>query len=148
VDAINKCSIKSPAILSLHRILFVATVSDIHVVPFWVPSEENMIADAVSCYDYKRLADLGLQVSRLPKPAELHWKLNPSSQLPHAKHSAGLRHNPAAIHLLLSRTRLQPLSVVLSSSITLDRPSYAFRQTLNRKEIHRCATVPSRSSRI
>ena len=76
VDAINKHSIKGPAILPLQRIFLVAAVSDIQIAPFWVPSEENMVADAASRYDYKRLANLGLQISRLPTPADLRRKLH------------------------------------------------------------------------
>ena len=50
VDAINKRSIRGPAILPLQRILLIAAVFDIQILPFWLPSEENMIADAASRY--------------------------------------------------------------------------------------------------
>jgi hypothetical protein len=77
VDALNKRSIKGPAIVPLQRILLVAAVSDIQILPFWIPSRENMVADAASRYDYKTLADLGMQVSRdLPRPATLRRKLH------------------------------------------------------------------------
>jgi len=76
VDAINKHSIKGPAILPLKRIFLIVVVHDIQIVPFWVPSEENMVADAASRYDYRKLANLGLQVSKLPKPADLRRKLS------------------------------------------------------------------------
>ena len=83
VDALNKHSIKGPAIVPLQRIFLIAAVYDIQISPFWIPSEENMVADAASRYDYKKLANLGLQVSQdLPCPALLCQKLYPSSQLP------------------------------------------------------------------
>jgi hypothetical protein len=66
VDAINKHSIQGPAILPLQRLFLIAAVYDIQIVPFWVPSEENMVADAASRYDHERLPNLGLQVSKLP----------------------------------------------------------------------------------
>ena len=76
VDALNKHSIKGPAIVPLQRIFLIAAVYDIQISPFWLPSEENMVADAASHYDYKKLANLGLQVSQdLPRPALLRQKL-------------------------------------------------------------------------
>jgi hypothetical protein len=88
VDALNKHSIKGPAIVVLQRIFLMAAVYDIQILPFWILSGENMVADATSCYDYKRLADLRMQVSRdLPHPATLCQKLHsfftiPSLQAP------------------------------------------------------------------
>src|SRR5436190_19160143 len=77
VDAINKHSIKGPAIIPLQRIFLIAAVYDIQILPFWIPSEENMVADAASRYDYKKLADLGLKVSHnLPRPSQLRQKLH------------------------------------------------------------------------
>src|SRR5438552_17938910 len=75
VDAINKHSIKGPAIIPLQPIFLIAAVYDIQILPFWIPSEENIVADAASRYDYKRLANLGLQVSHdLPRPSQLRQK--------------------------------------------------------------------------
>jgi len=77
VDAINKHSIKGPAIVPLQRIFLIAAVYDIEILPFWIPSEENIVADAASRYDYKKLANLGLQVSHnLPRPSHLRQKLH------------------------------------------------------------------------
>src|SRR5436190_2802983 len=73
VDAINKHSIKGPAIVPLQRIFLIAAVYDIQILPFWIPSEENIVADAASRYDYEKLANLGLKVSHnLPQPSQLH----------------------------------------------------------------------------
>jgi len=76
VDAINKHSIKGPAIVPLQRIFLIAAVFDIQILPFWIPTEENIVADAASRFDYKKLTNLGLQVSRnLPRPKDLRQKL-------------------------------------------------------------------------
>ena len=76
VDGINKHSIKGPAIIHLQRIFLIAAVFDIQILAFWVPSEENIVADAASRYDYQKLANLGLQVSQdLPRPSYLRQKL-------------------------------------------------------------------------
>src|SRR5271170_6972036 len=76
VDALNKHSIKGPAIVPLQRIFLIAAVFDIQIFPFWIPSSENMVADAASRFDYNKLANLGLQVSQdLPRPAILRQKL-------------------------------------------------------------------------
>jgi hypothetical protein len=77
VDALNKHTIKGPAIIPLQRIFLIAAVFDIQIFPFWIPSEENMVVDAASRFDYKKLANLGLQVSQdLPRPALLRQKLH------------------------------------------------------------------------
>ena len=77
VDALNKHSIKGLAIVSLQRIFLIASIYDIQIFPFWIPSKENMVADAASRYDYTKLANLGLQVSQdLPRPAVLRRKLH------------------------------------------------------------------------
>jgi hypothetical protein len=76
VDALNKHSIKGPTIVPLQRIFLLAAVFDIQIFPFWIPSSENMVADAASRFDYSKLANLGLQVSQdLPRPAILRQKL-------------------------------------------------------------------------
>src|SRR5437762_5380801 len=82
VDAINKHSIKGPAIIPLQRIFLIAAAFDIQILMFWVPSEENIVADAASCYDHKKLANLGFQVSQDgPPPIQLRRSFSPSSQL-------------------------------------------------------------------
>src|SRR5437667_10114575 len=51
------------AIIPLQQIFLIAAVLDIQILPFWLPFEENIVADAASRFDYKTLANLGLQVS-------------------------------------------------------------------------------------
>ena len=77
IDPLNKHSIKGPAIVPLQRIFLIAAVYDIQILPFWIPSKENMVADAASRFDYAKLANLGLQVCQtLPRPALLRRKLH------------------------------------------------------------------------
>jgi hypothetical protein len=91
VDALHKHSIKGPAIIPLQRIFLIAAVSDIEILAFWIPSRENMVADAASRFDYARLADLGMQVSQdLPRPALLRQKLHSFFTTP----SLPVRNNP------------------------------------------------------
>ena len=61
VDAIRKRSIKGDAIRPLQAILLIAAIFDIELTVFWLPSEENIVADAASRFDYKKLANLGFQ---------------------------------------------------------------------------------------
>ena len=79
VDAINKHSIRGETVRPLQSILLIAAVFDIILFAFWIPSGENMVADAASRHDYTKLTDLGLQVShRKPsiKTSTLRQKLN------------------------------------------------------------------------
>ena len=61
VQAINKRSIKGPAIHPLQTILLIATLFNIDLIVFWIPSGENIVVDAASQHDFKKLADLGFQ---------------------------------------------------------------------------------------
>jgi hypothetical protein len=61
VDGIKKRSIDGPAITPLQTILLIAALFDIDLTVFWVPSEENIVADAASRHDFKKLANLGFQ---------------------------------------------------------------------------------------
>ena len=63
VQALDKKSIKGETIRPLQTILLIAAVFDIKILVFWIPSEENIVADAASRHDYEKLADLGFQVS-------------------------------------------------------------------------------------
>jgi hypothetical protein len=76
VDAINKTSIRGEAINPLQLILLAAASFDIDIEAKWLSSEENWIADALSRFDLKRLANFKLDlVFSMPyRP-----NLNPSS---------------------------------------------------------------------
>ena len=61
VGGINKCSILGPAIRPLRTILLISAVFDIDIKAHWVSTKENIIADAASRHDFKKLADLGFK---------------------------------------------------------------------------------------
>ncbi len=65
VDAVIKKSIKGETINPLQMVLLIAAVFDIEILIFWIPSEENIVADAASRHDFKKLTNLGFQVSDL-----------------------------------------------------------------------------------
>ena len=67
VDRIKKLSIDGPAIHPLQTILLIAALFDIELTVFWVPSRENIVADAASRHDFEKLTNLGFQdqVNRL-----------------------------------------------------------------------------------
>jgi len=65
VNAINKRSVKGETIRRVQTILLIAAVFDIEIMAFWVPSEENIVADAASRHDLKKLANLRFQVQEL-----------------------------------------------------------------------------------
>ena len=61
VQGINKRSINGPALRPLQTILLLAALFDIELSAFWVPSEENIVADAASRHQFDKLANLGFQ---------------------------------------------------------------------------------------
>jgi hypothetical protein len=125
VDSINKRSIKGPTIRPLQRILLIAAVFDIELLAFWIPFEENMVADAASRHDHEKLANFGLQVSQaFPSGKTLRQKLNsflttqlrpqpattdPKSATPtnHSVENVDIRHS---LHLLKPSLIGQPSS--------------------------------------
>ena len=71
VGGINKRSISGPAIRPLRAILLISAVFDIDIKAHWISTKENVIADAASRHDFKKLADLGFkdQVTALCRPS-------------------------------------------------------------------------------
>ena len=70
VDGIIKRSIKGPALHPLQTILLIAATFDIDITIFWIPSKENIVADAASRHNFRKLADLGFQdqIGTLQRP--------------------------------------------------------------------------------
>ena len=67
VDGLTNKSIRGPALQPLRTILLTAAVFDIEIKTRWIASEENVIADAASRHDFKKLTNLGFkdQVQKL-----------------------------------------------------------------------------------
>jgi len=61
VDGLTNRSIKGPSLQPLRTILLMAAVFNIEIKARWIPSEENVIADAASRHDFKKLTDLGFK---------------------------------------------------------------------------------------
>ena len=61
VDAIAKRSIKGPALRPLQTILLIAATFDIEIMIFWIALKENVVADAASQCNFRKLANLGFQ---------------------------------------------------------------------------------------
>ena len=85
VSGITKRSVKGAPLGPLCMILLVAAVLDIEIKAHWIPSEENVIADAASRHHFKKLTNLGFkdQVKELRhrpstaiKMADLRCQLN------------------------------------------------------------------------
>ena len=57
---------KGLIIRPLQTILLIAALHDINLFALWIPSEENIVADAASRHDYEKLFNLSLQATRQP----------------------------------------------------------------------------------
>jgi len=71
VGGVNKRSIDGPALRPLQMILLLAALFDIEIKIFWIPSKENIVADAASRHQFDKLADLGFQESLQQKPVKI-----------------------------------------------------------------------------
>ena len=71
VDGLNKKSIDGPTIHPLQTILIIAAAFDIELVATWIPSEENVIADAASRFEYAKFHKLRLTAQLI---LQLHHK--------------------------------------------------------------------------
>lgn len=61
MNVVIKCLIIGSALRSLQIILLIAATFDIEIIIFWIPLEENIIADVISRYNFKKLTNLGFQ---------------------------------------------------------------------------------------
>src|SRR2546423_11733375 len=61
VNGVNNRTIDGAPIRPLRVLLLIAAHYDINIKAHWIPTEENVIADAASRHDFKKLADLGFQ---------------------------------------------------------------------------------------
>ena len=115
VEAINKTSIRGEAINPLQLILLAAAVHDVEIKARWLSSEENWIADSLSRFDLKRLANCKLDIlfgmSCQPTPPPLsshgpHHATPPPSPHPSPHHAAPSSRSTGP-HLVALRRKLQ-----------------------------------------
>ena len=110
MDALNKHSIKGFSLQPLRSILLIAAVYDIAIQAFWISSEENRVADSASRFDYKRLANIGLQISRRQpsiKMSTLRRKLNSSFTTPPVNQSV----NPITMQRVPTSSSVQSTDI-------------------------------------
>ena len=91
VEALNKTTIRGDAIEPLQLIFLAAALFDIEVRSCWLSSEDNWIADALSRFNLKKLANLQLDQlffkSTQLQPAPQAGSLNPIQQLRQKLHN-------------------------------------------------------------
>ena len=61
ICGINKRYIRGATIRPLQLLLLFAALLNIDVVAIWIPTEDNVVADSLSRFDFKTLADLGFK---------------------------------------------------------------------------------------
>jgi hypothetical protein len=107
VQAVRNKSVRGEPIQPLQTILLIAAVFDIEIFIFWIPSEENIVADAASRHDFKKLANLGFQASAIHRAQDTRMStlrqklfsfLTTRSPLPQERTMTPLAHptNPSA----------------------------------------------------
>ena len=122
VNGINNRSIRGPSIRPLRTLLLIAAVLDIEIKAHWIPTKENIVADAASRHDFRKLANLGFkdQVTALrnrPSPPiktsalrqQLSTFFNSRSRLPQERTTGLFRFpmKPSVLHTGIRPTRQQ-----------------------------------------
>ena len=57
VHGLQKSSIRGPAMAPLRDIVMLLAKNDIHLVPIWIPTKANQLADDLSRFRYRKIAD-------------------------------------------------------------------------------------------
>ena len=57
VHGLQKLSIQGPAMAPLRDIAMLLVKNDIHLVPIWIPTRANQLADDLSRFRYRKIAD-------------------------------------------------------------------------------------------
>ena len=65
VHGLNKLSIRGPAMAPLRDIAMLLAKNDIHLVPTWIPTKANELADDLSRFRLRRVADMHPQLRHL-----------------------------------------------------------------------------------
>jgi hypothetical protein len=74
VGGLNKHSIRGEAMAPLRKLLLLAAARDIELVPRWIPTLENSLADALSHHEWRKIADISPMLTqatlRTPPPKD------------------------------------------------------------------------------
>jgi hypothetical protein len=101
VGGLTKHSIRGEAMAPLRKLLLLAAAWDIELVPRWIPTLENTLADALSRHEWRKIADISPMLTqaalRTPPPKEtpkgtqaaLHTPLELSKTPPPTLQTAG-----------------------------------------------------------
>jgi hypothetical protein len=65
VQGLQKSSIRGPAMAPLRDIAMLTAVHDIIMVPTWIPTKANVLADNLSRFRFKKIADAYPQLREL-----------------------------------------------------------------------------------
>ncbi len=115
VYGLYKSSIRGPAIIPLRYIAMLAAKNDIILVPTWIPTKANQLADDLSRFRYRKIADIFPQLHHLaispPASGETHQIPSTARPLclerPHVSYSRDLpQKREKRTRLLLSPTAI------------------------------------------
>ena len=65
VYGLIKSSIRGPAMAPLRDIVMLIARYDIHLIPIWIPTKANLLADDLSRFRFRKIADLNSQLRHL-----------------------------------------------------------------------------------
>ena len=68
IHGLQKSSIRGPAMAPLRDIALLLARNDIHLVPIWIPTKANQLADDLSRFRYRKIADAHPQLKFPPIP--------------------------------------------------------------------------------
>lgn len=65
VHGLQKSSIRGPTMTSLRKIAMLLAKNDILIIPIWIPTKANQLADDLSRFRYRKIADKYPQLRHL-----------------------------------------------------------------------------------
>jgi hypothetical protein len=86
VGGLTKHSIRGEAMAPLRKLLLLAAALDVELVPRWIPTSENTLADALSRHEWRKIADISpmLTQAALRTPPQRPPSLTTLPTLPQA----------------------------------------------------------------
>jgi hypothetical protein len=117
VGGLAKHSIKGKAMNTLRRLLVKAAAFDLELVPCWIPTAENTLADALSRQEWRKIADLCPQLTQknltrlTPPTAGTQMSQTSTGKLPVSLvgpcpvYPQHLWHRPSQLHPILRSER-------------------------------------------
>ena len=65
IHGLTKSSIRGPAMAPLRDIAMLLASYDIHLIPIWIPTKANMLADDLSRFRFRKIADSNPQLGQI-----------------------------------------------------------------------------------